>query len=327
MEQMEVPRPKYRRPPVLLQQDQHLLNFTTFHYLASPYACHPDEEVKALIVITSHAGDLKGRTAHRNGMPLKVLAKMGVRRIFSLALPRKDQKGYNFIEQKEVEKEAMQYDDIIQGNFLEDYHNLTYKHAMSLQWAVQFCPQAKFLIKQDDDIAVDLPRLLALAPSLVHQNMIGYVLDGMTPERHKTKWRVSKTDWPSGHYPRFLSGWLYVTTPAVASKVLQVLGADFFWIDDMFITGVGSERAKVPLMDLSPHFAINSESVHCCLQGRGCDFVVAPTGADWHLLEEYLRLTRTTAANRRGRGNCVVTEDPNEKPWGPGRGQIKAVGL
>jgi hypothetical protein len=118
-----------------------------------------------------------------------------------------------------------------------------------------------------------------------------------------------------------------VTTPFVASKILASLGTDFFWIDDVFITGVGSERAKVPLIDLSPHFALNTESVRCCQQGRGCDFVVAPSGGDWVLLEEYLRLTRTTAANRRGRGDCIVTNDPNQQPIGQGRGQVRAVGL
>ncbi|CAB3360187.1 Hypothetical predicted protein [Cloeon dipterum] len=265
--------------------------------------------------------------AHRRGMPSKVLNKMRVRRLFLLAVSRENQKGYAFVNQTTVEEEAMMHGDLVQGNFLEDYHNLTYKHTMGLRWAAQFCPQAQLLIKMDDDIAVDLPRLIALAPSMVHHNMLGYVLDGLTPERHKTKWRVSTKDWPESHYPRFLSGWLYVTTPLVAGKVLKALGRDFFWIDDMFITGVGSSRAKVPLMDLSPYFALNAESVHCCLQGRGCDFVVAPTGSDWPLLEAYLRLTRTSAVYRRGRGNCVVTDDPNEKPFGPGRGQIKAVVL
>jgi hypothetical protein len=90
---------------------------------------------------------------------------------------------------------------------LEDYHNLTYKHAMGLRWGVQFCPQAQMLIKLDDDIVVDLPRLLAIASPLLNKgNMLGYVLDGMTPERLATKWRVSPKDWPRTHYPRFLSG-------------------------------------------------------------------------------------------------------------------------
>lgn len=70
MDQLE--KPAFRRPPVALHQDQPLLNMTNFHLLTSPYACHPEEEVKALMVITSHAGDRQGRMARRNGMPLKV---------------------------------------------------------------------------------------------------------------------------------------------------------------------------------------------------------------------------------------------------------------
>jgi len=79
---------------------------------------------------------------------------------------------------------------------------------MGLQWAVEFCPGARLLVKADDDIAVHVPRLLALAPTLLHEgNMLGYVLDGMRPERGAvSKWRVTHAEWPRDSYPRFLSG-------------------------------------------------------------------------------------------------------------------------
>jgi hypothetical protein len=53
-------------------QDQPLLDLTNFHYLISPYACQSREEIRALLVITSHSGNLDGRKAWRNGMPTKV---------------------------------------------------------------------------------------------------------------------------------------------------------------------------------------------------------------------------------------------------------------
>jgi len=62
----------YNRPQVALYQDQPLLNLTNFHYLISPDACHPEEEVKALMVITSHTGHIAGRMAWRNAIPTQV---------------------------------------------------------------------------------------------------------------------------------------------------------------------------------------------------------------------------------------------------------------
>jgi hypothetical protein len=38
-----------------------------------PVACHPQVEVKALVVITSHAGNVRGRMAWRNGLPTNVI--------------------------------------------------------------------------------------------------------------------------------------------------------------------------------------------------------------------------------------------------------------
>ena len=94
------------------------------------------------------------------------------------------------------------------GNFLEDYHNLTYKHAMGLRWASQFCPQAQMLIKIDDDTAANLPRLIQeIAPPLLNkENMLGAVFARAKPMRETSKWQVSLKEWPSPVYPSYLSG-------------------------------------------------------------------------------------------------------------------------
>jgi hypothetical protein len=60
------------RPRVALFQNQPLLNLTKFHFLISPDACHPAEEVKAILLITSHAGHIRGRMAWRNALPTRV---------------------------------------------------------------------------------------------------------------------------------------------------------------------------------------------------------------------------------------------------------------
>jgi hypothetical protein len=64
--------PSHHRPRVALYQNQPLLNLTNFHFLISPDACHPEEEVKAILLITSHAGNIGGRMAWRNAIPTQV---------------------------------------------------------------------------------------------------------------------------------------------------------------------------------------------------------------------------------------------------------------
>jgi len=64
--------PSQHRPRVALYQDQALLNLTNFHFLISPDACHPEEEVKAILLITSHSGHVRGRMGWRNAIPTEV---------------------------------------------------------------------------------------------------------------------------------------------------------------------------------------------------------------------------------------------------------------
>lgn len=39
-----------------------------------------------------------------------------------------------------LEEENRKYKDLIQGNFLDAYRNMTYKHVMALKWATYHCP-------------------------------------------------------------------------------------------------------------------------------------------------------------------------------------------
>ena len=42
------------------------------------------------------------------------------------------------------------------GDFLDTYHNLSYKSIMGKLWVSEFCEQADFVVKTDDDMFIDL---------------------------------------------------------------------------------------------------------------------------------------------------------------------------
>jgi hypothetical protein len=90
---------------------------------------------------------------------------------------------------------------------LEDYHNLLYKNVMGLQWGAQFCPHAEMLIKIDDDTAINLPGLIAIAPPLLKNGgLLGRVITEVIPLRSNNKWAVSLKEWPKPLYPNYLFG-------------------------------------------------------------------------------------------------------------------------
>ena len=62
-------------------------------------------------------------------------------------------------------KEQMRYEnemyrDIVQEDYIDSYRNLTYKALSGARWVASHCPQAKLVLKADDDALVDLPCLL-----------------------------------------------------------------------------------------------------------------------------------------------------------------------
>ena len=58
--------------------------------------------------------------------------------------------------QMSLEEESQQHGDLVQGDFLDTYRNLSYKAIMGSLWVAEFCGQAEFVVKIDDDCFLDL---------------------------------------------------------------------------------------------------------------------------------------------------------------------------
>ena len=58
--------------------------------------------------------------------------------------------------QASLYRENYHHRDIIQGNFIDSYRNLTYKHAMGLKWVKYFCNGADYVLKTDDDNYINI---------------------------------------------------------------------------------------------------------------------------------------------------------------------------
>lgn len=207
----------------------------TTNYIINNLVCDVSvgkERVRLISLVTSHPGNGQLRDKLRTLLPTSKLSKLGMRRLFLLGTldsegRRRDEspsnKKYNWVSWSDIEREGREHRDLVVGDFLESYHNLTPKHMMGLEWVDRFCPQATFVLKQDDDIIVDyfqLDVLLGQPPfaSVVEDKgqILGKVLHHQTVIRDpSSKWFVSKDEYPSDIFPSFVSGWAYITTPKV----------------------------------------------------------------------------------------------------------------
>ena len=66
-------------------------------------------------------------------------------------------------QQQELERENSLHHDLVQGNILDTYINLTFKSVMGHLWVSEFCRQAEVVVKADDDIYVDLYGVFTVA--------------------------------------------------------------------------------------------------------------------------------------------------------------------
>lgn len=316
-----------------------LLDLPHFQYIINNYVCLSNTTIFAILIITSHAGDIEARSAMRRAYPADELKQLGIHRVFLLAVsnPKHDIL-YNSVPQNALEDENRRYSDLVQGNFNEAYRNLTYKHMMGLQWVTKYCQQAQYVIKMDDDIIVDFYRLLNIMKSIVQDQrplLMGYLLKGIQPIREPAnKWFVMQSEFPGSVYPPFLSGWLYITTPREAKTLVEASKTvHYFWIDDTYVTGLLARVVGISHQDIHQYFTLHPEYLECCIQDKIhlCDYIVGPSGGDPALLLRFQRHAATcqkrkclqrpshTALNR----TCVAQKKISALKQG--RGEVEPV--
>ncbi|XP_053201830.1 beta-1,3-galactosyltransferase 5-like [Panonychus citri] len=187
-----------------------------------------------------------------------------IRRVFLLGL-------VDDIElQRSINQENKIHGDIIQGNFVDTYRNLTYKHVMGLKWITYYCRSAKFVLKTDDDIFVDTYQLINHLKGLMINSLTQpkrlincFVVRNPYPKRSaNSKWKVTYQEFPGKHYPDYCSGWVIIfTSYAVFELYLQSTSTLYFWVDDVYVTGLLADKAAIDRTDLGSKLTLIDKNI------------------------------------------------------------------
>ncbi|KAK6182840.1 hypothetical protein SNE40_010430 [Patella caerulea] len=139
----------------------------------------------------------------------------------------------------EVKHEHSLYQDILQGDFNDTYHNLTMKTITGLEWAVASCNQTQFLLKTDDDVWMNIPFILQRIKT--NYGPLTFTLGGKcgVGQPHRTphsKYYVPYDIYPYEYYPPYCSGTGYLTTITVATKIINISKSiPFFPLEDIYV--------------------------------------------------------------------------------------------
>ncbi|EDV26529.1 expressed hypothetical protein [Trichoplax adhaerens] len=123
-----------------------------------------------------------------------------------------------------IEQESRLYGDIILGEFIDSYQNLTYKTLLGMKWAYTYC-KPRFILKVDDDVFVNTFLLYneLLKSKDTHDFYTGYGHINARPFRNKLhKWYVSYQDYEQEYFPDYCFGGGYVLSGDMLGKILSV---------------------------------------------------------------------------------------------------------
>lgn len=119
---------------------------------------------------------------------------------------------------EKLQNESKIFNDIVQEDFMDTYANLTLKTVMAFKWSAKYCPQAKFLLKIDDDILVNsyyLKNYLHAVKQKENSTSDGTLKNTFMCLRHVNttvirntthKYYVSKEDYKEDVYKPYCSG-------------------------------------------------------------------------------------------------------------------------
>jgi beta-1,3-galactosyltransferase 1 len=170
------------------------------------------------------------------------------------------------IENSQVKLENAQYGDIIQGDFVDSYRNLSFKSLISWRWIKYNCMGSKYFLKIDDDVYMNTPKLLGhiSSPSSFDSSQKPYsfsciIWNSSVAVRDRTnKMYTTFEEWPNATYPTYCRGIAYLMTNPLPAKLYDLAHVTRdLWIDDAMTGIVASNINGLAFNDWSRIFYLD----------------------------------------------------------------------
>lgn len=162
--------------------------------------------------------------------------------IFVIGIPA------NASTQLAIKREAATYGDLLQFAFTEAYFNITLKAIAELHWSARHCNGSSYILRVDDDVLVNVPRLAAgIAEGKFRPGLTGQVEVTEAHREPDNKWYMPPQYYPADSYP-FLKGFGYLLSTDRLPKLLTSMDryrGFVLDIDDIYVTGILADYAQI----------------------------------------------------------------------------------
>ena len=210
--------------------------------------CSENESVNFLLLVHSATDNSERRQSIRRTWANRALLQtFNGRIIFVLGKPKFES------EQEQIKHESDTHGDIVQGDFVDTYRNLTNKAVLGVRWITENCRKTRYVLKFDDDVFVSTVRVFQYLSSTTDhtkpsRTIICYRIPKGTAliQRSTGKWKVDKNEfrnltfWPV----TFCRGFFVIISGDLMPDLYRAAKTTpFLWIDDVYVYGLLADRA------------------------------------------------------------------------------------
>ena len=246
--------------------------------ISSKDQCNINKKIDYLYIVHSSTDHFDRRMGIRMTFGRKLLFGNLTQRV-AFVLGRSKVQSVN----QKIQQEAEEYKDIVQGDFLDTYHNLTLKGVVAYRWVALYCPNIRIVIKIDDDTFVDTYKIEhELRPKMENKTKEiwcqAYGSSKKTIRRSRTKWNVDRSEFRNlTHYPvTHCNGFFVILTPDLIRPLYESARfTPFFWIDDIYLYGMLPYTVgNVNFVYLGTSLSVNYNDGYQCIEkyGHSCQY-------------------------------------------------------
>ena len=205
----------------------------------NPNICKGVEGMLLLVMVHSATENFERRQVFRETWEnVELFISYNTRVIFLLG------KTKNETTQKRITRENGCYGDIVQGDFIDTYLNLTHKAVLGLRWITENCAHARFVVKVDDDVFVNIFKLVSqiIEPNAYKSRTI--FCDSRRNDiihRSGHRWGVDSHQfsgmkrWP---FPYCAGFFVVITADIIPELYEKAKTSEFLWLDDVYVYGL-----------------------------------------------------------------------------------------
>lgn len=245
--------------------------------------CKTAKKLSYVIIVHSSPYNFDKRyIMRRTFLDLEAYKPQTIRVVFLFGVT----KYHNNETQHKLEEENETYRDIVQGTFIDSYYNLTCKGVMGFHWLSKHCRNAELVLKIDDDVFINFPKVFTDLASLRNKRHTIACLVRLknTYGIQRTRqdiWQVDADEFKNMTvFPlTSCSGAAVFMTPDLIPKLSHAaLFSPFFWIDDIYLFGILPSKLDYTVVyeNLGDTLTFNIENTTKCFHTKGnfCPLVV-----------------------------------------------------